>query len=81
MGLPTIILLLAIITAFAFNSRNNNLLALYSGHKKVGVMCVDTGVLCTDENTQIICKDATGATLYKHVGPTSCAQQLWKPVP
>lgn len=78
---PFAAILFAIFSAFALNPTNHHSTALYSGYKKVGGICVDTGVLCTDDNTQIICKDATGATLYKHVGPTSCVIQLWKPVP
>lgn len=80
MVFPVIAFLFAIASAFAFNFRNDSMVTLYSGHKKVGVMCVDTGIMCTDVNTQVICKDATGATLYKH-GPTSCFEQLWKPLP
>ena len=77
---PFIAILFAIISAFAFSAPNANTATLYSGHKKVGTLCVDTGVLCTDVENPIICKDATGATLYKR-GLTSCVEQLWKPLP
>lgn len=78
--LPFAAILFAIVSTFAFSTPNAGMTTLYSGHKKVGTLCIDTGVLCTDKPNAIICKDATGATLYKR-DLTSCIEQLWKPLP
>lgn len=71
----------AITAAFAFAPADDAPPTFYSGHKKVGITCVDQGITCQDEQTLVICKDApvNGNTLYRFLGPTSCSQQLWKP--
>lgn len=80
---PMLAFVFAITAAFAFAPADESLLTFYSGHKKVGVNCIDVSITCQDDQTSVICKDApvNGNTLYRYLGPTNCPQQLWKPMP
>lgn len=71
---------IAIVSASAsqrFNKSNN----AHVGHKSVGLKCIPTEVSCTDLPTGVVCRDNEDKALYLHIGPISCANQLWKPTP
>lgn len=80
MILPIFAFVVAITTAFAFKKADDSTEALYIGHRKVGLNCVSTDVVCTDINTGVICRDSSSNTLYKFISPTFCPDQLWKPM-
>lgn len=78
---PMLAFVFAITAAFAFAPADELPPTFYSGHRKVGVSCVDQKINCQDEQTTLICKDAADVnTLYRAIGPTNCPQQLWKPM-
>lgn len=79
--LPVGVIFMAIGIAFGFNKWDDGTLVFYSGHKKIGLNCIDTNVMCTAEGGTIICKDASKNTLYKYIGATNCPEQLWRPSP
>lgn len=78
---PAFAMLLAIGVAFGFKTSRHSNATLYSGHKKVGVNCVDTGIICTDDGGSVICKDGSNNTLYRFLSATNCPQQLWRAMP
>lgn len=78
---PVLAMVLAITAAFGFKTSANDATLFNSGHKKVGTNCVDSGIICTSEQTGFFCRDASFTTLYKYYGTTNCPVQLWRPEP
>ena len=73
-------IVIATVSAFASQrlGQSNN---IHIGHKSVGLKCIPTEVSCTDLPTGVVCRDNQDKALYLHIGPISCANQLWRPTP
>lgn len=76
---PAMAFICAITAAFAFSPASEGAVALVNGAKKVGLQCENTTIQCSTTATSMICKDASGDSLFRYIGPTSCPDQLWKP--
>lgn len=71
---------ITVVSAFA-TKRFNQSISTQIGHKSVGLKCIPTEVTCTELPTGVVCRDNEDKALYLHIGPISCANQLWKPTP
>jgi hypothetical protein len=78
--IPPVILIISAIVFPSLKQATYGKDALYFGYRNVGSVCVATNVHCADIVNTIVCKDASGNTLYKYIGPTLCAELLWKPI-
>ena len=75
---PAMAFICAITAAFAFSPAPEGAAALVLGATKVGSQCTNTNTSCSVQQTPMICKDASGNSLFRYIGATSCPDQLWK---